>query len=1155
MTRLRGILRLAGLVCALITCTLHVAAQEGTNKMTFTTIRNGSATKDWTTDTSSAQLFGSNVLEIDGYFPTGRTDIPYQRLVIKISGFTGKGDYADGQLSASYFEDLFQSKIYKTSFINGTVNIKTYAAQPLSVSATFNFSFTSNPPPPTNSFSTAVINGKVEVNVSNKLIVSAEPLANDKTKPVKGTQGSKVKFKLFVKDKDDSPVAGADIYETSRILGTTDVKVGTTDASGTYQHVFKVPEDQEPDLYPLKYTAKKDKFVDSDPFTVNVKIASSRYYYYKCAGLPIYIFDAGEGKIWKGEDGKKTISSTGTTLINSFLAFDGTVTIDTSEGAEKFTGSGRLYIPNVESPSSNSSKEYDLFKGSTPALELSCTNLFDKGLENISSWLSKVMDVDLKITKMRFTNQDEVATGVTLEGKLSAGEKQLGQCNDKDAQYGVTLEGGITITTAGLKDLKFALKDVGMGPGACLKECGFTYTDNPVSTVVFTGNYTSKTFGGIQADLSWKNKFEKNPITFGLKVTKTLATCKPIPETPLCLKSVTFDGSCSDRLELIKFGVGATIVSDEQILKDKYNFTIPGLEQLAELTGSGTYEAPFKLTLTGTTNLLKIPDIGGKARPWQITATETKTLDVSTNTFSITGDWKMGHLGGIASFLESNSKLVIDWTSGFDITSQASGKMTLPELSDDLKKKPFVKNILKYLPTLPAELGAADYRLHNAYIRANIDLRKNAIPQIREMGGAHVIVNMGASSLWDCFDFGSGYVPLVGKSSGSANNTIQSVQAGSQAAKASQSFDVVSSMQKVLCFLSSNGVAPASSMVDPDGKTFTTTSTDSSVVMYDCADHSQTMWALRSPKIGRWTLLVVNPKSTDSVDVYQEQAPRAFAVNTTVQNRQLKATWDGSAEDASATVELYLDTDNKGTDGVLIGEANAKTGSFNYTLSDTLSECSYFLYATVIRPNDFATAYAPTEFSTSKSILAPPQNILANANQMGHTSLSWSESPDPNTAGYFIFVRDLAGNDSLYAAYASDITSTTLQIDQPIGKSILMQSFDENGFKGCRANAQTITVGVEDDFLGGTAGESPLSIVPNPGSGFCSLRLVGARSSIDHVELFDVLGQRVKQFSLRAVSENLLEAQFSVADLPSGNYMVQVQDGNIRFNTLLNVVH
>ncbi len=1127
---------------------------QGVNKMTMTTLRNGSASKNWSTDTTSGQLFGSSVAQVVGYYPTGRTDYPYQRMVIKISNFTGKGTYTDGQLSASYFEDLFSSGIVPTSFKNGTVVVTAYTANPFSIEATFNMSLTSNAPPPASSFSTAILNGVVKVNSINNLVVTAEAAASNQAKPVKAVQGDKVKWTLYVKDKDDNPISGADIYESNQILASTDKLVGSTNDSGSYTYQFKVPDDYESGTFPVRFVAKKDKFVDSDPFKVMVKIDTKRYYYYKCAGLPIYIFDAGEGKVWKGKEGETTISSTSTVVINSFLYFDGSVVIDTADGKETFSGTGRLYVPNVQLPNSGGAKDYTLFQGQTPVLSLSCTALFDKGLENISSWLSKAMDVDLKITKMRFTNQDEVATGITLEGKMSAGEKQLGQCNEKEAQYGVTLDGGMTLTTAGLQDLKFAIKDFGMGPGACLKNCGFTYTSNPVETFVFSGDYTSKAFGGIACDLTWKNKFQQDPITFGIKVTKTLATCKPIPDTPLCLKSVSFNGSCSDKLQLIKFGVDATVVSDEQLLKDKFNFNIPVIEQLAEIVGSGTYEAPFKVTLSGTANLFKVPSIGGTKRPWQITGTNSITLDVSSNTLTIAGKATIGHLGGTASFLSTDENTTLNWTSGLDITDQSSGSMSLPDLSDDLKKKPFVKNILKYLPTLPAELGSAAYRLHNTNLRANIDLSKNSIPQIKALGSAHLIVNLAPSSFWDAFDFGKGSVPLVQiihpKGGGP---DIQSIAEGTQPAKAVQYFDADATMQKVICFISSTGTVPASSLKSPNGTSYTGTSTDSSVVMYGSDDNSQTMWVVNNPAVGRWAINITNPTVNDSVDIFSDEAPNPFAISASTTGRTLNVTWDGSKEDATSMVEIYLDAQDHGTKGLYFGQVPAKDGHFSRTLSDSLTLCSYYVYGTVIRPNDFVTSYASGSISTGKTILAAPQNIVANSDQFGNTILSWTRSGDPATAGYFIYLRDQNGVDSLITSYASDITSASFQIDNPEGKSIVMQSFDETGFKGCPASAMAITVDVQDNFF--APADNRISLIPNPSNTQTTIRLNDASESPARVDIVDMLGQTIASYSMHGQRGSAQEITVDCSSIATGSYLVLVHNAQQRFSTIMKVVH
>ncbi len=366
-------------------------------------------------------------------------------------------------------------------------------------------------------------------------------------------------------------------------------------------------------------------------------------------------------------------------------------------------------------------------------------------------------------------------------------------------------------------------------------------------------------------------------------------------------------------------------------------------------------------------------------------------------------------------------------------------------------------------------------------------------------------------------------------------------------AHALDTFMVSPGLERMNIFIDGKAsVPPVAYLIAPNGTRHDVTTSDSSIIVPQDAPANVRWLTVVNPAPGAWVLGLVNPKPTDSVTVLLPAGDvRAFDIDATSASRKVTVTWNSAGLTADDLVAVHLDPVDGG-EGVLVGMANATDGRFDITLDDSYSECSYKVRAT-LSGNGYlpVSANATGEFSTGKTILPAPQNIVATPRTPDLTTVTWTASPDTSVVNYMVYVRGVETRDSLLAIVPASLTTVDVIADTSVLRSLFIRSANAEGVTGCAANVSSVGVlSVEDESLtGANASISGVTVVPNPASGTTSIRWRSESSAPVVVEVRSLTGVTVARFDAVRAAEGTQEIQWNTDGVPAGTYLVVVHSG------------
>lgn len=331
-------------------------------------------------------------------------------------------------------------------------------------------------------------------------------------------------------------------------------------------------------------------------------------------------------------------------------------------------------------------------------------------------------------------------------------------------------------------------------------------------------------------------------------------------------------------------------------------------------------------------------------------------------------------------------------------------------------------------------------------------------------------------------------------------------------------------------------------LVDPNGVRIDATRPDSSVIRID-ATPTETMWVLRDPIDGEWSVSMADAVAGDSAVVVRFLKPRPFDVEATQSGSSLTATWSAAGARAGAVVRVYLDRDSAGYDGVVIGETEESAGRLVFTMSDSLPECSYRLFAVRIDDARIDRDYAGATISNARSGLVAPGAVAVTYSDSNDVAVvTWTRSSDPDVAGYLVRVSDPLRGDSIYASAFADASMTAFVVAEPAGKTVEVIAHDSLGRIGCPSNAVAIVGGssiVRDDAaaLGASVG---LRLAPNPAADALILELELPRAAELRIAIVDANGRTVRAIDRGRLPAGSSALSVDLEGVASGAYIVIV---------------
>ncbi|MBI3259611.1 MAG: T9SS type A sorting domain-containing protein [Ignavibacteriae bacterium] len=1158
-------------------------AQAQKTLMTFTSIKGAGAKKDWVADTCYAAFNASKTLTITGQFATGRTDIPYQAMVITIKNFSELSSTVIYKITDAYLEDIFtvggSPTRVKTTIVANYTNqayVTDYDDTKGLLKGTFFFKMTSHPPVG-DEFDTQVTVGKFEASISPDITLDAAP-----TKTVQINTGNKVNYKVYAKNVFGQNIEGADIYVSDEIAKTKDVKVGVTSSAGEYVYTVDIPKETNSKVYKVSFTAKKktgEGEISSNVVDRNLDV-SGRYWVYNCANVPIMTFDAGEGKEWKSDDPLPTITASGKIIINEILTCEGTVTIDPREGKERVSGSYSMYIDGVSIAGSNT--RLPLHEGI--GMIMNCSKIMKWDTPGIIK--KKIGGIEFSIDEISFADLNFAKT-VKLKGSATWANLYKDNCtigSDQPQSSSITV--GMIIGYEELAGFKIEALEASATnlstaalPGFCIDNAAFSY--DPVKDA-FTVSTAVEYSTPNPADASKKLFEGKAKVSLTIEKGRFEAMSiegkvKPgmiIPDVPFTwngLKISTSGWSNQTSWKGVSAELSGFFNSDDQLFKDKF----PGLGKIlgndpfCEVELNGKFEcAGPKVTARATGRFMSVKTIS-VTKKWQIELSSKAVLDIGHHNFEFGQcDLKAFHFGLDDFFISTSTPPLMRFSFGESgllfYSSVMSATVRIPDYPSEpanAEKWGAMYNVLKYLKSikaLPRTLGTASlsFKVDGKDVEAAgmVDVTTCGIPLLSSYGSLGV--KIGVNENGPHMSFSGAFKGLVTESGKMKGAQIQSAASNDETIQAApiDTFTVTDNTLRAFVLMSSKTKVPASVLISPSGEKISATKSDSSVILFDGGDGTFAQWSIIDPEKGKWILQLTNPAPTDSISLFSLNKEKPFEVTAAATGKNITVNWNASNYDAADYVDIYIDNKQTGYNGIYMGRAPANTGTFTFVLSDSLEKCSYYVYAQRQAIGTApATVYATGQFTVDKPVTTP-NNIIVTSNQHGAVRVNFSVNPDPNIYRYAAYISKPDGFDSLIAVTYPSETMMEFTCDTALLKSLFIISENKSGVRSCPGIPQSITVGVEEDPKTGLTPGNPFVIIPNPSSTSAILRFTLRRTGETKVLVTNILGQKVTEIPSGSLGEGIHELTYNTSSLCEGMYMVRIISEYSEFSTFMTVI-
>lgn len=751
---------------------------------------------------------------------------------------------------------------------------------------------------------------------------------------------------------------------------------------------------------------------------------TSNSWIYKIGNTAILEFRNRTGK-WIGVPMTTQIMTTGTIEVNSFLAFEGTMTIDTTRYSLR--ANGKFLVRDIPLPGGGlgaltlSEGEYSLaFAGPDGKL----TNFINSALRKTVD-LCGVEGLSLKLTDLQIVGGLQ-STGIRLSGKITIPGTAKG-CNDDNPGTETELEvsdveirKGSGWSVGGMK-----LTDFALAPSFCIRELKATY--DPDKLRLAFGASAKMPFMDVGAGFALRGESIDSIAWYAASNTKAI----PIGMTGLglsgCYGSIANIAE-GEELEVKLGGVLTTMVLENNLFEG--------------LVG-GFYKAPSELGLEGDLSFFKTPVSLDGRQEWQLKTALNGSLNYTLNKLQTSGDVRAGTRDGQNYIVSGNLALAVQYRGGvFRTSARVSGQAKIEKLHNEF---PFdwLSETLRLPYTASAEgtlvgVEGAGRKMRTMWMNVNTG---------SALGNLRFVMDLTKNAQEDGFFF---YERLAGGSTFALATTDN--KGGTLQAEVTRAIPIAANTERVVIRLKSLGDAPTSVLRRPNGTELRTTSADSSVIMKRSADGKKVFWTLNNPTPGTWTLVASNATAADSISVYTTIGLPTFTPIVQQSGTQITVSWSGTGLAVGDSVVVYADADANGYDGSYLVSAPANAGRLVLSSSQiNIGGCSGYIYGYLHTGGRLIGNYATAQILMPQTSLSPPSSIRAEyIASNGTIRVQWLPSRESSVIGYVISVRDvMTGRDSVYAVLRKTATNATLNISNPERKELLMSSYDAASLKGC----------------------------------------------------------------------------------------------------------
>lgn len=950
----------------------------------------------------------------------------------------------------------------------------------------------------------------------------------------------------YIVDRFDTVSYDIVVRDQARRLTQADLNIGngvlnqtfnfTTDENGFYNYKFEIPNDQAFSDYSMTFTVTKTDFqMDTTQRFVKVmgipKATTAWAYVYKEGPVSRMIFALQDtNNKWQGTGiTDKITNNDSSVIINDFLKFKGTMSIDTSAN-KSIEANGQWY---VNSPSSNPN-DFILLDGNLTSNFNSTTITFNTNANNFAN-VSRLFGVKIHLNFLSFIG-GLYSTGIKVNGNFTLNGVKVGCEATKIDTINIS---NLIIDEEDIKADLAKLSALSPDPIACYNTLSLNY--NSGSDSLFLEGDFSIPWLEVQGSSSIANGVLSN-----IDLYTDNGQVADIDETGMIIRGLS---GIATGISVPPMGMSlsGTIVSHNP--------------DFFELDAIGSVLFPQRINLNvSEARLIHEPTFGH----WQIVGPMTGQLDVSSN-LTLTGMINAGTLDGNNYVVTGQGRLIYTWSPDDMLRGGISGAVTI---SDFPNQFPFDLIEMLWPGSFPIVLNNSDIFVHNKLFKGNLYFGGY-------IGTLNFVLDLNKNYGDDgFFTIGTGAINLnaMVKRGGGKGEKVQNFDPyqleghslplmtikkdGAQTITHNDTLDLSGGMDKVFIRIMSDTQVPGSNLIDPNGNKHSSTDTppkDTNVVYKQSANGKKGYWIIKDNfDTGQW-ITEANPNETtpdDYLDVFATFDKRDIELNVSKQNSDITIDWNKTAVPQGPYIEFYLAKDTNDINGLFIGTAQENTGEFKFTMTDTLPDCKYYLYVLRYDGDKVDRYYSNVELWNNKGNLAPP--TLTSSVYYGSTKkmiVAWTDTNNPeNIQGYLIKLTLADGSEQIIARPYSGTDNIEIDIDIDLDANPILEvaiaAYTIDGYQSCWSVEEEVVLDVQDYPLAGFKNDNDkLSIFPNPTNDITNIRYIVSDNSYISIRIYDLLGNLNKTVIDNYYNPGIYDVKLDIDKFSNGTYYVRYQFG------------
>lgn len=821
--------------------------------------------------------------------------------------------------------------------------------------------------------------------------------------------------------------------------------------------------------------------------------------------IPVLTLDAEASNCWENEyfsfciiddkaswgpgDGKNEIKTTKPLSINEILNFEGTITVDTA--ALKISLDGQIFVQDIPLPGGGVGN-FTLANG---AYELSLLGKDGKitGFLNdkLSQYTPNIGGLDLKLEDLQLVGGKN-AQGISMNLQISWDNLTPSCGTSKDQTTAIKLQ-GLQITRDGISVEGMEVGDLGLAPGFCLKELKASYDS------------------------------EKDKLDFALSVlTPFIEVGGGIGFVGGELDNVAMKAVLQNAI--IPIGAtGVGIIGCEgrinSIAKPPMNIRFGGIfsavasRNLFQLTTSMEYIPPSELKVElGDGKFFNPPYTDDW---WLGEGGVYGQLDFKTYRLKLGGELKLSPYNddqGNKQHMVA-AKVDMGYRSNKDggvFVGRLEGNVTIPELSKD-----WPYDWLNEKLGLPHQVQGSSvllYKKRAKYVTGTVNF-----------GGriGNVRYDMDLSKRYDeegFFNFEAREISLAGFT------------------RSDQELVIPENTSLAVVRVMGHTSQSVTYLTNPNGKVISINNPGQHAEWNENLEEQKGFWTLYEPYAGTWT---ISSTQTDSINWFLFGTPQDFVLNVQQEANGLHITWDPSIYNEDDYIDLFIDDNNTGLDGIWIMETSARSGEQfieNIQLPDF---CSFYVFGIASSGNKILSTYAEKKIDNISNTFTSPVNLEWSYDKgLKELILEWDAPDEDMLAGYVINRNTKAGEQTIAMLYADETSFSTI-IDSFLPDQIVLYSYGLQGESSCPVHLESSVAAEEPEDINNNSALA-IHLFPNPARQQCTVSFISQNEKTVRLEVFDIMGKMVKRIPAIKTNAGVNHYSLNLNDLVNGQYVIRM---------------